>query len=80
MSPVRRLQAWIVALLVGLVAAAVLARLAERTWPGLRATTAVYLAGPGVALAFVVLLLLRRTLVARAKRGVRGHLHGTSEG
>ncbi|MEZ0228893.1 MAG: hypothetical protein ACAI25_09725 [Planctomycetota bacterium] len=76
MSPIRRVQAWTVALLVGLVAAAVLARVADDLWPGLRATSFAYFAGPGVALVFVLLLLARRRLVARAKGGVRDHLGG----
>jgi hypothetical protein len=74
MNPVRATQVWTLVMLVGCIAAAIVARLAHSAWPGLRQTSFALFAGPGVALAFILLLLARKRLVARAKERVRGHL------
>ena len=71
MKPIRATQLWILGILVGLVATAVVARLAKDAWPELRSVSAATLAAPGVALAFVLLLLLRKRLVEHAKRAAR---------
>lgn len=68
MRPVRATQLWVVGLLVSCVATAFVAKLAKAWWPELRAESWAWFAAPGVALAFVLLLLLRKHLVARAKR------------
>lgn len=76
MNPVRATQVSIVAMLVGCIATALVAKVAHSAWPELRATSFAVFAGPGVALAFVLLFLLRKRLVAHAKENVRGHLNG----